>query len=41
MVIEINDEGVYGYGQLATILRARFCDKKSAASPRQTASCIA
>jgi 2-oxoglutarate ferredoxin oxidoreductase subunit alpha len=25
-VIEINDEGLYGYGQLATLLRARFCN---------------
>ncbi len=27
-VVELNDEGLYGYGQLAAILRARFCDKK-------------
>lgn len=26
LVIEINDEGLYGYGQLATLLRARFCN---------------
>jgi 2-oxoglutarate ferredoxin oxidoreductase subunit alpha len=25
MVVEMNDEGLYGYGQLAGILRARFC----------------
>jgi 2-oxoglutarate ferredoxin oxidoreductase subunit alpha len=25
-VIEINDEGLYGFGQLATLLRARFCN---------------
>jgi len=25
IVAELNDEGVYGYGQLATILRARYC----------------
>jgi 2-oxoglutarate ferredoxin oxidoreductase subunit alpha len=25
-VIEINDEGLYGYGQLATLLRARYCN---------------
>jgi 2-oxoglutarate ferredoxin oxidoreductase subunit alpha len=25
-VVEINDEGLYGYGQLATLLRARFCN---------------
>ena len=25
-VIEINDEGLYGYGQLATLLRARFAN---------------
>ena len=24
-VVEMNDEGIYGYGQLAGILRARFC----------------
>lgn len=24
-VVEMNDEGLYGYGQLATLLRARFC----------------
>ncbi|MBT5926834.1 MAG: 2-oxoacid:acceptor oxidoreductase subunit alpha, partial [Verrucomicrobia bacterium] len=28
MVIEMNDEGLYGYGQLAAILRARYCDPK-------------
>src|ERR1041384_817125 len=27
-VVEMNDEGLYGYGQLATLLRARFCDPK-------------
>jgi 2-oxoglutarate/2-oxoacid ferredoxin oxidoreductase subunit alpha len=27
-VVETNDEGIYGYGQLASILRARFCDPK-------------
>jgi 2-oxoglutarate ferredoxin oxidoreductase subunit alpha len=27
-VVELNDEGLYGYGQLATILRARYCDPK-------------
>lgn len=27
-VVEMNDEGLYGYGQLAGILRARFCDAK-------------
>ena len=25
-VVELNDEGIYGYGQLATLLRARYCD---------------
>jgi 2-oxoglutarate ferredoxin oxidoreductase subunit alpha len=25
MVVEMNDEGLYGYGQLAGLLRARFC----------------
>jgi len=28
VVVEMNDQGLYGYGQLATILRARFCDPK-------------
>ena len=28
MVVEMNDEGLYGYGQLAAMLRARFCDPK-------------
>lgn len=27
-VVEMNDEGIYGYGQLAAILRARYCDPK-------------
>lgn len=27
-VVEMNDEGLYGFGQLATLLRARFADKK-------------
>ncbi len=27
-VVEMNDEGLYGYGQLAAILRARYCDPK-------------
>ncbi|MGD1020179.1 MAG: 2-oxoacid:acceptor oxidoreductase subunit alpha [Verrucomicrobiia bacterium] len=27
-VVEINDEGLYGYGQLAGLLRARFCNDK-------------
>ncbi|MDE3067112.1 MAG: 2-oxoacid:acceptor oxidoreductase subunit alpha [Verrucomicrobiota bacterium] len=27
-VVEMNDEGLYGYGQLAAILRARYCDAK-------------
>ncbi|MBM3831758.1 MAG: 2-oxoacid:acceptor oxidoreductase subunit alpha [Verrucomicrobia bacterium] len=27
-VVEMNDEGIYGYGQLAGLLRARFCDPK-------------
>jgi len=25
-VVELNDEGLYGYGQLAGVLRARFCN---------------
>ncbi len=28
IVIEMNDEGLYGYGQFATLLRARYCDPK-------------
>jgi len=28
IVAEMNDQGIYGYGQLATILRARYCDSK-------------
>jgi len=28
VTVEMNDQGVYGYGQLATILRARFCESK-------------
>jgi 2-oxoglutarate/2-oxoacid ferredoxin oxidoreductase subunit alpha len=28
VVAEMNDEGIYGFGQLATLLRARFCDPK-------------
>ena len=27
-VVELNDEGPYGYGQLAGVLRARFCNDK-------------
>ena len=27
-VVELNDEGIYGYGQLATLLRARYCDPR-------------
>jgi 2-oxoglutarate ferredoxin oxidoreductase subunit alpha len=27
-VVEMNDEGLYGYGQLAALLRARYCDAK-------------
>jgi 2-oxoglutarate ferredoxin oxidoreductase subunit alpha len=27
-VVELNDEGLYGYGQLAALLRARFADPK-------------
>ena len=26
LVVEINDEGIYGYGQLAALLRARYCN---------------
>ena len=28
VVVEMNDQGIYGTGQLATILRARFCEPK-------------
>jgi 2-oxoglutarate ferredoxin oxidoreductase subunit alpha len=28
LVVEMNDEGLYGYGQLGAVLRARFCDAK-------------
>ncbi|MDP9291212.1 MAG: 2-oxoacid:acceptor oxidoreductase subunit alpha, partial [Verrucomicrobiota bacterium] len=28
VVVEMNDQGLYGFGQLATILRARFCEPK-------------
>jgi 2-oxoglutarate ferredoxin oxidoreductase subunit alpha len=27
-VVELNDEGIYGYGQLASLLRARYCDSR-------------
>jgi 2-oxoglutarate ferredoxin oxidoreductase subunit alpha len=27
-VVELNDQGLYGNGQLATLLRARYCDPK-------------
>jgi 2-oxoglutarate ferredoxin oxidoreductase subunit alpha len=27
-VVELNDEGLYGYGQLAGVLRARFCNHR-------------
>ncbi len=27
-VVEMNDEGFYGFGQLASLLRARYCDPK-------------
>ncbi len=27
-VVELNDEGLYGYGQLAGILRASYCDER-------------
>jgi 2-oxoglutarate/2-oxoacid ferredoxin oxidoreductase subunit alpha len=28
LVVEVNDGGLYGYGQLASLLRARFCDPR-------------
>ncbi len=27
-VVEMNDEGLYGYGQLGAVLRARYCESK-------------
>ena len=27
-VVELNDEGVYGYGQFASLLRTRYCDPR-------------
>jgi len=28
LVVELNDEGLYGFGQLGALLRARYCDAK-------------
>ncbi|MDZ4815699.1 MAG: 2-oxoacid:acceptor oxidoreductase subunit alpha [Verrucomicrobiota bacterium] len=28
ITVELNDEGLYGYGQLALLLRARYCDPR-------------
>ena len=28
LVVEMNDEGLYGFGQLGALLRARYCDAK-------------
>jgi 2-oxoglutarate/2-oxoacid ferredoxin oxidoreductase subunit alpha len=28
VTVEMNDQGIYGYGQLATLLRARYCEPK-------------
>ncbi len=28
VTVEMNDQGIYGYGQLATLLRARYCDPR-------------
>ncbi len=28
VVVELNDQGVYGFGQMATLLRSRYCDPK-------------
>ncbi|HVU08853.1 MAG TPA: 2-oxoacid:acceptor oxidoreductase subunit alpha [Verrucomicrobiae bacterium] len=28
LVVEMNDEGLYGFGQLGSLLRARYCDPK-------------
>jgi 2-oxoglutarate/2-oxoacid ferredoxin oxidoreductase subunit alpha len=30
VTVEMNDQGIYGFGQLATILRARYCEPKIA-----------
>src|ERR1700737_2217706 len=29
VTVEMNDQGIYGFGQLATILGGRFCDRKT------------
>ena len=29
VTVEMNDQGVYGFGQLATILRARYCESEN------------
>jgi 2-oxoglutarate ferredoxin oxidoreductase subunit alpha len=28
VTVEMNDQGIYGFGQLATLLRARYCEPK-------------
>jgi len=28
VVVEMNDEGIYGFGQLTTILRANYCNPR-------------
>ena len=28
LIVEMNDEGIYGYGQLATLLRARYANPR-------------
>jgi 2-oxoglutarate ferredoxin oxidoreductase subunit alpha len=28
VVVEMNDQGLYGYGQLASMLRSRYCDPR-------------
>jgi len=28
LVVEMNDEGLYGFGQLGGLLRSRYCDPK-------------
>src|SRR5438034_4036001 len=34
VTVEMNDQGVYGYGQLGTILRARYCEPKITSSTK-------
>jgi 2-oxoglutarate/2-oxoacid ferredoxin oxidoreductase subunit alpha len=38
LVVEMNDEGLYGFGQMAMLLRARYALPPLAASRRPTGS---